>query len=259
MSDRFEVYYSELFGSRWPSLLEALKSDPQHRTIERGLTKPYHLDAASIAVAGLLPLDHAERVLDVCAAPGGKALLLATRMGGAARLTANERSSSRRARLHRVVADHLPDSVHRRVFVTGHDARRWGLYERDAYDAILADVPCSSERHLVLSAAGTAGWNPRRSKRLAIDQFAILASVIDACRPGGYVLYATCTLNPIENDAVVALAPIRRPVEVVPIEPAALGFTKAERTEQGIAVRPDISDGAGPMFAALLQKRRPIG
>ena len=252
---RFSQFYEELYGERWPALYLALSRPPGHRELSDGLVQPYYLDPASYAVAGLLPIDGAGAILDLCAAPGGKALVLATGMAPGARLVTNERSATRRERLRRVLADHLTGERLRQVTVTGHDARKWGMHEPGAYDAVLADVPCSSERHLIRNAGDADRWNPRRSRQLAIDQFAILAAAIDSCRIGGWILYATCTLSPMENDAVIAKALKKRSVRLVAIGSPDRPVAGSEPTEHGIAILPDRAAGAGPMYASLLQKQ----
>lgn len=258
----FNEYYRELFPDRWPALRDALLRDGVYEELTDGLLKPYYLDPASAAAARLLPVpgdgvaSGDGTVLDACAAPGGKSVILARRMGPHARLVANERSARRRARLHRVLDDHLPPDVRSRVTVTGHDATRWGLYERDAYHAILLDVPCSSERHVIRSEASLAEWSPKRSRRLAIQAFAMLAAMIDAARAGGHILYATCALTPQENDEVIEKALDRRGdrLEVIPAT-----LPSGETTQFGTQVLPDRAGGAGPLYACLLRKRSAPG
>lgn len=226
--EAFEAFYAELFGARWQALREALLAGGAQVAYDEGLTKPYHLDAASVIAAAALEVEPGERVLDLCAAPGGKSLVLAAALAGtsadgrgAARagsadgdatgemrdatgvLVCNERSSARRARLHRVLDAHLPPGTRALVRVTPHDAARWALYEPARYDRVLADVPCSSEQHVLQSAGALAEWSPSRTKRLAKGAYAIACAAVDAVRPGGRVVYSTCALSPAENDAVV--------------------------------------------------------
>jgi 5-methylcytosine rRNA methyltransferase NSUN4 len=274
--EAFHSYYQELFGQRWTSLVEAMREDPSYLALSAGLLRPYYIDIASVVAASTLPLPTDGAVLDMCAAPGGKTLVLARRLaseGSAAGLVANERSSGRRARLHRVLDDHLPPPAREKVRITGHDATKWGLYERDAYEAVLCDVPCSSERHLIESPEYLRQWSPNRVRSLSAQAVAFLAAAADALAPGGYVLYSTCALTDQENDAVVARVLRRRPgMSSVPPEELphpeipelasernALPATPARApagatTIYGRHVLPDRDAGAGPLYYALLRK-----
>lgn len=270
-SGGFNTYYRGVYGHRWAVLAEALTRGPTHVAWDQGLREPYYLDPASVAAGYLLPLAGAERVLDLCAAPGGKTLVLAGRMDPAAQLVANERSRRRRARLLRVLDAHLPAPLRARVQVTGHDASRWGLHEPAYYDAVLADVPCSSEQHVLADPAELERWSRSRIKRLSVQQGAILAAAVDSARPGGFILYVTCAVTPEENDAVVARILRKRSESVAPVAsdhltgaaaapvgafPAvAAALERAEPTDYGIHILPDTAAGAGPLYCALLRRR----
>ena len=260
-ADAFERYYAELFADRWSALRPALHSDSVYATLNDCLTRPYYLDPASAVVAIALGVRPGDDVLDLCAAPGGKSLVLACGLDGNGRLVANERSATRRGRLHRVLDGHLTDRARAAVVVTGHDASRWALYEPESYDRVLADVPCSSERHVIQSAGDLARWSPSRTKRLAQAAYAIGCAAVDATRPGGLVAYSTCALSPLENDTVVERLLTRSRGHLRSVPPPPLGTSAAtpaplewEPTEFGQIVLPDRSNGAGPMYFALLQK-----
>jgi len=250
--EAFDTYYATLYGERWPALRDAMKQPASHVELKLGGSRTYFLDAASVAAADLMigalrtntetsanPATP-QRLLDLCAAPGGKALVLAAHMGEHATLTANERSAARRARLKTVLDEHLPADVRSRVHVTGHDATKWCLYEKDAYDAILLDAPCSSERHLLQNPAHLTDWSPARSKQLAQRQYAMLASALDVVKIGGCILYSTCSINPQENEGVVERLLAKRKGRV--------GVCHAAIT------LPDQQDNQGPLYACLLKR-----
>ena len=137
-------------------------------------------------------------ILDACAAPGGKTLILAERMPHA-RIVACEFSPQRLAQLRKRLAP-LGDRVECRL------ADATSLAGDSIYDLVLADVPCSG--------TGTLSRNPEIRHRLRLGdlprqagrQRAILASAVRAVCPGGRVIYSTCSLEPEENDEVVAAA-----------------------------------------------------
>lgn len=250
-SEDFENFYSEIYKERWPRLKAALLEDSSPVAFSENLTNTYYLDKASIIVASMLPLKKGDNVLDMCAAPGGKTLVLLSRMNGEITITANDRSRDRRARLDQVLKEHTPDEWHENITTTCHDASRWGLYEKDMYDAILLDAPCSSERHVIKSDKHMAMWSLSRPKRLAIEQFALLAAALDAVKSGGYILYSTCSINSEEDEKVIEKLLKRREglVEVIPIS-----HEEAETRPYGLIILPDRSNNLGPLYCCLLRK-----
>ncbi|MDR3200056.1 MAG: RsmB/NOP family class I SAM-dependent RNA methyltransferase [Spirochaetales bacterium] len=249
----FDEFYSGVFAVRWPALRAALEKEPEPAAFSRGLCAPYYLDPASIAAALCLGETGNARVLDMCAAPGGKTLVLASTLGPEGAITANERSAQRRARLVKVLDEHLLPAERARVSVTGHDAARWGLHEKNAYDSVLLDAPCSSERHLLLNPAHLESWSPARIRHLAQQAYAMLLAALAAAKPGGRVLYSTCALCDEENDGVVRRALKRLPGGFTVLE--TICALPSEKTLFGRNIRPDAAEGAGPIYFALLEKR----
>lgn len=269
----FERHYDDLFGPRWPGLRDALLRERHRVAYPPDGASPYLLDRASVAVAHLLPLPESlpgrqenTAIADLCAAPGGKALVLAHRLLAAGRmeetaLTVNELSQNRRHRLRRVLEEHLPKDIGDRITVTGHDATRWGIHNPQRYDAILLDVPCSSERHVLETPSALAQWSPARITQLARRQYALCAAAVDSVKPGGHMLYATCALSPQENEAVLQRILQRGTthggtVVAVPVAVdtfAPWDIPKVEERSVGVHILPDEALGAGPMYCALLQ------
>ena len=140
----------------------------------------------------------AERIVDLCAAPGGKTLILAERIPQA-QIVACEASPTRLARLRERLAVYSHPVECRLADAAAFD-------EVAAFDTALADVPCSG--------TGTLGRNPEIRHRLseqdlarqAERQRAILRAALRAVRPGGRVVYSTCSLEPEENEQVVRAA-----------------------------------------------------
>jgi 16S rRNA (cytosine967-C5)-methyltransferase len=156
-------------------------------------------DEGSQLVAELVsenPGQKVKSILDLCAAPGGKTLILAERNPDA-RIVAMESSAPRLEQLKMRLA-----SYSARIECRLADAT--ALTEDSAFDLALADVPCSG--------TGTLGRNPEIRHRLRPDdlarqaerQRAILTAALRAVRPGGSVVYSTCSLEPEENEQIVA-------------------------------------------------------
>ena len=135
-------------------------------------------------------------ILDACAAPGGKTLILAERQPQA-RIVALESSALRLEQLRKRLA-HFGERIECRL------ADATAQTEDPAYDLALADVPCSG--------TGTLGRNPEIRHRLRVEELprqaerqrAILSAALRALRPGGRAVYSTCSLEPEENEQVVA-------------------------------------------------------
>ena len=153
---------------------------------------------AAMAVARLLDPRPGERVLDLCAAPGGKTTHLAALMDGGGEVVAVERHAGRAAALARTVARMGAGAV---VSVRTADAR--ALDEPAAYDRVLVDPPCSDLG--TLASRPDARWRKAADApaRLAREQAAILHAGAAALRPGGTLVYSTCTISPAENEQVV--------------------------------------------------------
>ena len=232
---------------------------------DAALSTCYVMDLASIAAPLPLSAHLADckqpRVLDLCAAPGGKSLVLAELLWSStpersASLVVNERSRVRRARLINVIREYLPEPIRQKVQVTGHDATRWGLYESDAYDAVLLDAPCSSESHVLANSNALAQWSLKRVQRLAAQQYAMAVAALTALKPGGLLAYSTCSLAPPENDGVIERI-IKKKSElatVVDVPWPSLDGVFAEKTRFGWHAVPDTT-GYGPIYSAYLRKR----
>jgi 16S rRNA (cytosine967-C5)-methyltransferase len=158
-------------------------------------------DEASQLVVGLLDPQPGERVLDACAAPGGKTTAIAERVGKSGSVLALDRHS-RRLDLVRRAARRLQLG---RVECVAFDATR-GLEEvapEGGFDRILVDAPCSGLG--TLRRNPDARWRVRHTdpERLAETQRALLRQAARVLRPEGVLVYSTCTLLPEENEAVV--------------------------------------------------------
>ena len=168
----------------------------RHPRVEGGAAYPQGL-ASQLAALALDPRP-GESALDLCSAPGGKTLDLAARLGPDADLAAVESSRPRffrlKANLERAGAGFV------RTYL--HDGRRTGGKVPGRFDAVLLDAPCSGDTRL-RGGGDPSAWGVRKAKRLAGKQRQLLGSAIACARPGGRVLYATCSFSPEENEAVV--------------------------------------------------------
>ena len=202
-----------------------------------------------------------ERWLDLCAGPGGKAGLLAalaTEKG--VRLRANEVSAHRAELVRHTLAGAV--DVGADVEVTVDDGRQIGAQEPDTYDRVLVDAPCTGLG--ALRRRPEARWrrSPQDLTTLGPLQRALLASALDATRPGGLVAYATCSPHLAETQLVVRDVLKRRDdVELVDVRPLlrdrageALTGTGGTDAEPWAQLWPH-RHGTDGMFVALIRRR----
>ncbi|MGE4584038.1 MAG: RsmB/NOP family class I SAM-dependent RNA methyltransferase [Sphaerochaeta sp.] len=250
-SSLFETYYASLYQARWERLKASLLTERNPVAFSEDLTQPYYLDEASILGAKLLDVQSGDSVLDMCAAPGGKTLVLASALQGTGHLVSNDRSANRRLRLKQVLASHLAENLQNNITVTSHDASRWSLYEQQVYDRILLDAPCSSERHVLSDGKALSEWTCARPKHLAIQQFAMLASALEAVKVGGYILYSTCSINPNENEMIIEKLHAKRAGRFS-LPPITLQY--GEELKYGSIILPDTGQGRGPLYVCLIRR-----
>lgn len=251
----FDRYYAKIYGSRWLRLKAALL-DPAPK-ISRSCFDGYahyHLDEASILAAEALQVQKGDHVLDLCAAPGGKMLILAEKIGEKGTLIANELSRARRLRLQEVIETHVPTPIRARIKISGFDGNLFGLRKKGVFDRILLDAPCSSEQHLLEKDLEQKDWKESRTKNLAMRQYSLLCSALLALKPGGTLVYATCSISTLENDGVIARL-LRKKQEEVQLDEEVDDLSKLEKTEFGFQVFPDLNRGTGPIFFSRLKKR----
>lgn len=139
------------------------------------------------------------RILDLCAAPGGKTTLLSTLAGLDGLVVANEVIRQR--------AFALADNVKRwglgNVVVTNNDPAHFEGF-KDYFDIVLVDAPCSGEGMFRKNPEARAEWSADNVRMCAQRQRRILADIMPALKPGGTLIYSTCTFNTLENEDNVA-------------------------------------------------------
>ncbi len=234
---------------------EGQSAHPQRNSLQAGsadeLLDIYIMDPASVMVARALDVQAGDRVLDMCAAPGGKSLVMIEALEDDGEIFCNDLSPERRERLKKVIQQYVPRSIRDRVWVTGKDGVQFGLKEPNAFDRVLLDAPCSGERHILENQNAQAEWSPRRTEHLASRQYSLLAAALLAVKPGGRIVYSTCSISPAENDDVIRKL-LKKKKDAVRLLEAPVGVG-GERTEFGVAYMPDHC-GFGPLYFSVIEK-----
>ena len=160
----------------------------------------YLQEASAMAPVALLDPQPGEKVCDLCAAPGGKTTQIAGRMGGEGFLLCNEINPKRAKILSRniermAVANALVTNEH-----PGNLAKRFPGF----FDRVLVDAPCSGEGMFRKEEAAVTDWSQETVEMCARRQAEILHSAARMLRPGGRLVYSTCTFAPEEDEGAVA-------------------------------------------------------
>lgn len=193
----------------------------------------------------------AQRVMDMAAAPGSKTTQMAARMGNRGAILANEFSASRVKVLHANISRCGVSNV----ALTHFDARVFGAATPEQFDAVLLDAPCSGEGVIRKDPDALKNWTLSSTETIAATQRDLIDSAFHALKPGGTLVYSTCTLNQIENQQVVAWLLARYPqaVEVLPLGDLFPDAAQAATPEGFLHVFPQLWDSEG-FFVARLRK-----
>ncbi len=169
----------------------------KHPFHEAGLY--YIQEASAMLPASLCPPKPGERVLDLCAAPGGKATQLAAALQGEGLLIANEIHPTRAT----ILSQNIERMGVRNAIVTNASPAELAERFPAFFDKIVVDAPCSGEGMFRKEADAVAMWSEENVALCAARQTEILDLAAGMLRAGGYLVYSTCTFAPAENEGVV--------------------------------------------------------
>ena len=157
-------------------------------------------EAASMLPILVLDPQENELLLDLCAAPGSKATHAAERMAPSGVVVANEPISGR---VNMLASNRGRLSLHN-VIITQHDGRHVGRIPKPGFDAIVADVPCTGSATSRKNKDVWWSWSPKGGRTMFQLQVDIASRGAQLLRPGGLMVYSTCSIDPVENEAVIA-------------------------------------------------------
>lgn len=227
----------------------------KHPYHEAGL---YYLqEPSAMAPAALLAPKPGDRVLDLCAAPGGKATQLGDMLEGQGLLVANEINPKRAKILSRNIERMgIPNALVLNMHPRDLEGRFPGFF-----DKILVDAPCSGEGMFRKEEAAVTDWSPETVKMCAQRQGEILDSAANMLRPGGLLCYSTCTFAPEEDENAIDRFLARHPdFHVEPVKAPWFSPGRPDWAESGnqslrgtVRLWPHKGFGEGH-FAALLRR-----
>lgn len=181
-------------------------------TLEHWAGLFYIQQSATGWAAPLLDPQPGERVLDLCSAPGGKTTHLAERMHGQGTVVASDVNETR----IRALLGNIYRLGHTNIMTVAGDGRQFPLGA--TFDRVMVDVPCSAEGTLRKRGGAIPGHSQKWAKQVTRAQEKLLRRAAALTRPGGTLLYVTCTFGPHENEAVLTRVLADAPLEVDPLD-----------------------------------------
>lgn len=219
----------------------------------------YIQEPSAMIPASILPVEPGDRILDLCGAPGGKATELASRLKGTGLLVANDISVSRGMAL----AKNLQMAGARNAVVTAETPEHLAAHLGQYFDKILIDAPCSGEGMFRRDSHMIRDWLEHGPRHYAQVQRQILERAWEMLKPGGYMVYSTCTFSVIEDEGMVQWFLECHPdMEICSVERKP-GFSPgmpemvaggSPALEKCVRIFPHRAEGEGH-FAVLLRKK----
>uniref|UniRef100_A0A0N5BW21 NOL1/NOP2/Sun domain family member 4 n=1 Tax=Strongyloides papillosus TaxID=174720 RepID=A0A0N5BW21_STREA len=230
------------------------------------------LDGGSVVPVLALDIADKDHILDICAAPGGKSLLM-LQTGLPEKIVCNDQKMSRIGQLRKALTSYVPeDSIHAEKIIlkrkNASDIEKWD--ELNLYDKVLVDVPCSTDRLAAKQDEGNMYSKQMTNERLGLPelQTKILINALRSVKVGGTVVYSTCTLSPLQNESVIenACAIVKRNYGIVCIEKSlnrlkshltSTGLYKFnDQCRRGILVVPFLPSNFGPMYVCKIMREQ---
>ena len=237
-------------GSAWEMPFARGSAEGEVRELLKSLHETGRItrqEVVSMIPVLAMDISPGETVLDMCASPGSKTTQIAECLGDRGIVFANEISNSRANTLVSNVQRHASRST----IVINHDGRHIPKVPMEGFDKILVDVPCTGSATTRKNPEVWGKWSPKGGRSLHDLQINLLRKAVSLVRPGGVIVYSTCSLDPIENEAVVAEImrteknlELLQVSEILPNLPGRGGFSSW----------PDIDDDAMPSDSLDLKK-----
>lgn len=186
----------------------------------------YVQEPGAMAPAECIDIEPDWRILDLCAAPGGKSSQLRNKLGENGVLVSNEIIPSR----CKILTGNTERMGFRNTVTTCLDAKRIAKLYPETFDMIMVDAPCSGEGMFRKEEIAVSEWSVRNVKMCADRQREILEDVLPSLKKGGFIIYATCTFSLEENEMTVdAFLQNHTDFEIIPVKQKV-----AENTADGI-------------------------
>ncbi|SFD74908.1 NOL1/NOP2/sun family putative RNA methylase [Sharpea azabuensis] len=208
----------------------------------------YIQEPSAMLVAEKLPIEENDYVLDMCAAPGGKSCMVANKLGKQGLLIANDINLSRA----KVLSENIERFAIEQAIVTSTDPKRFERILPGFFDKIILDAPCSGEGMFRSKDLAKETWSLEKVKECALIQKRLIDTAYKLLKPGGLLMYSTCTYSIEENEDNVRYALEHYPMELMPLDHQG-GMSEGVDMPEAIRCYPHRYQGEG-QFMALLKK-----
>ena len=232
---------------------------------------PYHhagmiyvQDPGAMATAECLDVQPDWWVLDLCAAPGGKSSQLRNKLGKNGILVSNEIIPSR----CKILTGNIERLGFKKTATTCLDSARIAVFFPETFDMIMVDAPCSGEGMFRKDDTAIREWSNENVLRCAQRQREIMENAVKSLRPGGYIVYATCTFSLEENEMLIdrflrdhpefELVPVREAVHLYTGDGIKFDGCLCGNITDARRFYPHRSKGEGQFMAVLHDKRPPV-
>lgn len=158
----------------------------------------YSQEPSAMIAAEIMPIEKGDKILDLCAAPGGKSTQLAAKMGGSGLLVANEVVPNRA----KILCENIERMGITNAVVTNMYPEKMEKPFGEFFDKIMVDAPCSGEGMFRKDDVAIQEWSVEHTEACAVRQLGILESAYKMLKPGGNLVYSTCTFAKAENEDV---------------------------------------------------------
>lgn len=216
----------------------------------------YIQEPAAMAAVAAVEIRSGMKILDLCAAPGGKTTQAAAQLCGDGVIVSNEIDRKR----VNILAQNIERLGIRNAVITNTDSAEIGDTYNEEFDLVIVDAPCSGEGMMRKNPLAVSEWSLENIKMCAERQREILSNIAHTVRRGGQLLYSTCTFAPEENEMQIASFLSENPdFHLIPVKDAVQKATADGLTRNGDEMKlcrrfyPHVSRGEG-QFIALLQR-----
>lgn len=215
----------------------------------------YLQEPSAMAPASLLPVEPGDKVLDLCAAPGGKSTELAAKLQGEGLLFSNDISNSRA----KALLKNLELAGAGNICVSSETPEKLARYFEGFFDKILVDAPCSGEGMFRRDGDMVKSYSQKGPEYYSRIQYEIVSEAVKMLRPGGMMLYSTCTFDEEENEGTIRrLLKEHDDLHLVPLEKQD-GFQPGIGLSECVRLFPHKIKGEGHFIALLKKDGRSCG